>query len=36
MLVIDSILKTNPWTYEIRGLTGEKVIENFNEKKNYC
>ena len=36
MLVIDSILKTNPWTCEIRGLNAEKVIENFNEKKNYC
>ena len=36
MLVIYSILKTNRWTYEIRGLNGEKVIENFNEKKNYC
>ena len=26
---IDSVLKTNPWTYKIKGLSGEKIMENF-------
>ena len=26
-------LKNNPWTYEIQGLNGEKIIANFYEKE---
>ena len=31
--VIDSVLKTNPWTYKLKGLNGETIIESFNEKE---
>ena len=29
IFVIDSVLKTNTWTYEIKDLNGEKIIESF-------
>ena len=32
MCVIDSVLKTNPWTYEIKDSKGEKIVRRFNEK----
>ena len=28
-----SILKTNPWTYKIKYLNGEKIIGSFYEKR---
>ena len=33
IFIIDSVLKTNPWTYKINDLNGEKVIGSFYEKK---
>ena len=33
LLIIDSVLKTNPWTYKLKDLNGEKVIQNFYEKE---
>ena len=30
---IDSILKTNPWTYKIKDLYREKIIRSFYEKE---
>ena len=33
MLIIDSVLKTNLWTYKIKYLNGEIIIGNFYEKK---
>ena len=33
MFIIDSVLKTNPWTYKIKDLNGEKVIGSFYEKE---
>ena len=30
--IIDTILKTNPWTYKIKDLNGQKIIESFFEK----
>ena len=33
ILIIDSILKTNSWTYKIKDLTGEKIIESFCDKE---
>ena len=32
-LVIDSVLKTNKWTNNIKDLNGEKIIESFYEKE---
>ena len=32
IFIIDSVLKTNTWTYELKDLNGEKVIRNFYEK----
>ena len=29
IFIIDSVLKTNPWTYEIKDLNGEKIIGSF-------
>ena len=29
VFVIDSVLKTNPWTYKIKDLNGEKIIGSF-------
>ena len=31
--VIDSVLKTNPWTYKIKDLNVEKIIGSFCEKE---
>ena len=33
MYIIDSILKTNPRTYKIKDLNGEKIIESYYEKE---
>ena len=30
---IDPVLKTNPWTYEIEDINGEKIIWSFYEKE---
>ena len=31
--IIDAMLKTNPWTYEIKDLNKEKIIGSFYEKE---
>ena len=31
--MIDFVLKTNPWTYKIKDLNREIVIESFYEKE---
>ena len=31
--IIDSALKTNPWTYKIKDLNGERIIGVFYEKE---
>ena len=31
--IIDSVLTTNPWTYKIKDLNGEKIIGSFYEKE---
>ena len=31
-MIIDSVLKTNPWICKIKDLNGEKIIESFYEK----
>ena len=33
IFIIDSILKTNPWTYKIKDLNVEKIIGSFYEKE---
>ena len=33
IFIIDSALKTNPWTYKIKDLSGEKVIGSFYENE---
>ena len=33
IFIIDCVLKTNPWTYKIKDLNGEKIIGSFNEKE---
>ena len=33
IFMIDSVLKTNPWTYESKDLNGEKIIGSFYEKE---
>ena len=33
MFIIDSVFKTNPWTYKIKDLNGEKIIGSFYEKE---
>ena len=33
IFIIDSVLKTNPWTYKIDNLNREKIIESFYEKE---
>ena len=35
MFIIDSVLKTNPWTYKIKDLKGERIIGIFM-KLNCC
>ena len=31
--IIDSVSKTNAWTYKIKDLNGEKIIGRFYEKE---
>ena len=33
MFIIDSVFKTNPWTYKIKDLNGEKIIGSFYENE---
>ena len=33
IFIVDSVLKTNPWTYKIKDLNGKNLIGIFNEKK---
>ena len=33
IFIIDSVLKTKPWTYKIKDITGERIIGNFYENK---
>ena len=33
MFIINSGLKTNPWTYKLKDLNGEKIIISFYEKE---
>ena len=33
IFVIVSVLKIDPWTYKIKDLNGEKIIESFYEKE---
>ena len=33
IFIIDFVLKTNPWTYEIKDLNGEKMRGSFYEKE---
>ena len=33
IFIIDSVLKTNSWTYKIKDLNGEKIIGSFYEKE---
>ena len=33
IFVIDSLLKTNPWTYKIKDINGEKIKGSFYEKE---
>ena len=35
IFIIDSILKTNTWTYKMKDINGEKIIGKFYEK-NSC
>ena len=32
IFIIDSVLKTNPWSSKLKDLNGEKIIESFYEK----
>ena len=31
--MIDSVLKTNLWTYKLKYLNGEKIVRSFYEKE---
>ena len=33
IFIIDSILKTNPWTYKLKGLYRDKILGSFDEKE---
>ena len=33
IFAIDSVLKTNPWTYKIKDLNDENIIGSFHEKE---
>ena len=33
IFISDSVLKTNPWTFKIKDLNGEKIIGSFYEKE---
>ena len=32
IFIMDSVLKTNPWTYKIKDLNGENLVGSFYEK----
>ena len=36
IFIINSVLKTDPWTYKIKDLNREKIIGSYFEKKNCC
>ena len=33
IFIIDSVLKTSPWTYKIKDLNGEKIMGSFHKKE---
>ena len=33
IFIFDSVLKTNPWTYKIKDVNGEKIMGSFHEKE---
>ena len=33
IFIINSVLKTNPWTYKLKNLNGEKIKGSFYEKE---
>ena len=33
IFIIDSVLKTNPWTYEIKDVNEEKIMGSFYESE---
>ena len=33
IFIIDSVLKTNPWTYNIKNINREKIMGSFYEKE---
>ena len=33
IFIIDSVLKTNPWTYKLKDSNGERIIGRFYEKE---
>ena len=33
ILIINSMLKTNPWTYKMKDLNGDKIIKSCYEKE---
>ena len=33
IFVIDSVLKSSPWTYKIKDISGEKITGSFCEKE---
>ena len=33
IFIIDSVMKANSWTYQIKDLYREKIIESFYEKE---
>ena len=33
IFIINCLLKTNPWTYKVKDLNGEKIIESFYENE---
>ena len=33
IFIINSVLKTNPWTYRMKDLNGEKITGSFCEKE---
>ena len=33
IVIIDSVLKDNPWTYKIKDLNVKKITKHFNEKE---
>ena len=36
IFITDSVLKTNPWTYEIKDLYKKKKLYEVSMKKNCC